>query len=50
MKNSRIDHLFDYPFRKLAVLLEGIAPAAGMKPLLMHLGEPQLPQPSFADS
>ena len=50
MKNSRIDHLFDYPFQKLAVLLEGTGPAAGLKPLLMHLGEPQLPQPPFADA
>ena len=50
MKNSRIDHLFDYPFQKLAVLLEGTDPAAGLKPLLMHLGEPQLPQPSFSDA
>ncbi len=50
MKNSRIDHLFDYPFQKLTVLLEGTAPAAGMTPLLMHLGEPQLPQPSFSDT
>ena len=33
MKNSRIDHLFDYPFQKLAVLLEGTAPAADLKPL-----------------
>lgn len=50
MKNSRIDHLFDYPFQKLTVLLDGIAPPAGMKPLLMHLGEPQLPQPPFFDA
>ena len=49
MKNSRIDHLFDYPFQKLAMLLEGTPPAAGKKPLLMHLGEPQLPQPGFVD-
>jgi aspartate/methionine/tyrosine aminotransferase len=47
MKNSRIDHLFDYPFQKLAVLLEGTGPPAGLRPLLMQLGEPQLPQPSF---
>ena len=50
MKNARIDHLFDYPFQKLTVLLEGTAPAAGMRPLLMHLGEPQLPQPTFVDA
>jgi N-succinyldiaminopimelate aminotransferase len=45
MKNSRIDHLFDYPFQKLATLLAGTTPRANLKPLLMHLGEPQLPQP-----
>ncbi len=47
MKNSRIEHLFDYPFQKLAKLLEGLTPPADLKPLLMHLGEPQLSPPSF---
>ena len=50
MRNRRIQHLFDYPFQKLAVLLDGTEPAAGLAPLLMHLGEPQLPQPGFADA
>lgn len=45
MKNSRLNYLFDYPFQKLAVLLDGISPPAELRPLLMHLGEPQLPQP-----
>lgn len=50
MENSRITHLFDYPFQKLAQLLDGVEPCAGMAPLLMHLGEPQLPPvPLVAD-
>ncbi len=47
MKNSRLDHLFDYPFQRLATLLAGVGPPAGLTPWLMHLGEPQLPQPDF---
>ena len=47
MKNSRLDHLFDYPFQRLAQLLGEISPPTDKKPLLMHIGEPQLAQPSF---
>jgi N-succinyldiaminopimelate aminotransferase len=47
MKNSRIESLFDYPFQKLAVLLNGVEPKAGLKPIMMQLGEPQLPEPDF---
>lgn len=47
MKNSRIDSLFDYPFQKLAVLLNGVEPRAGLTPIMMQLGEPQLPTPDF---
>ena len=47
MKNSRIDSLFDYPFQKLAVLLNGVEPRPGLMPIMMQLGEPQLPTPGF---
>ena len=48
MKNSRIAHLFDYPFAKLAALLRDLDPPAELEPLLMHLGEPQRPPPPLA--
>jgi len=47
MKNSRIDSLFDYPFQKLAVLLNEVVPKAGLTPIMMQLGEPQQPEPDF---
>lgn len=44
MTDSAIDQLFDYPFRRLNVLLEGVEP--GDRPVNLHLGEPQLAPPA----
>lgn len=45
MHNSRLDDLRDYPFQKLARLLEKAAPPAGMAPIALSIGEPQHPPP-----
>jgi len=42
---TRIDPLFDYPYRRLAALLRDCAP--GETPTLMHIGEPQGQPPAF---
>lgn len=42
---TRLDPLFDYPYRRLAQLLEGCAP--GAEPVLMQIGEPQGQPPAF---
>ncbi|UCH74944.1 MAG: aminotransferase class I/II-fold pyridoxal phosphate-dependent enzyme [Rhodospirillales bacterium] len=42
-----LDLLGDYPFQRLAALLKDIPAAEGMAPILMHIGEPQLPQPAM---
>lgn len=46
MLNDRLNHLGDYPFRRLTTLLSDIAPPPGLEPLLLSIGEPQLPPPS----
>lgn len=43
MLNSRLDLLSEYPFQRLAALLEGSDP--GADPLIMSIGEPQHPVP-----
>lgn len=45
--HSALDRLGDYPFQRLAALLQDVPPAAGQEPVLMHIGEPQLPPPGF---
>lgn len=45
MRNPRLDHLTDYPFRRLAALLDGIAPRG--KPLALSIGEPRHAPPDF---
>ncbi|AUG54422.1 aminotransferase class I/II-fold pyridoxal phosphate-dependent enzyme [Thalassospira marina] len=45
MFNERLDTLPDYPFPRLATLLEGIAP--GKDPLVMSIGEPQHEPPAM---
>lgn len=45
--NPRLDRLGDYPFQRLRALLDGVPAPAGVEPVAMHLGEPQLPQPDF---
>lgn len=42
-----LDRLGDYPFQRLAALLEDVPPAAGREPIAMHIGEPQLPEPAL---
>ncbi len=44
MLNPRLDLLTDYPFKRLAALLDG---PAGAEPLAMSIGEPQSHPPSF---
>ena len=43
--NDRLDRLRDYPFRRLAALLEGIAPPKTLPPVMMSIGDPQDPPP-----
>jgi len=45
MFNQRLDTLPDYPFPRLAALLDGIAP--GKDPLVMSIGEPQHEPPAM---
>lgn len=45
--HSALDRLGDYPFQRLTALLEDVPPAADREPILMHIGEPQLPPPDF---
>lgn len=47
MYNTRLDGLTEYPFQRLAVLLEGIAPAKGEAPVVMSIGEPQHEPPDL---
>ncbi|MFA6018658.1 MAG: aminotransferase class I/II-fold pyridoxal phosphate-dependent enzyme [Rhodospirillales bacterium] len=49
MLNPRLDQLADYPFTRLAALLNGLEP--GGEPLVMSIGEPQHAAPALlADS
>ena len=45
--NPDLELLGDYPFQRLAALLEGVPAAEGLTPIMMQIGEPQLPQPAF---
>lgn len=45
MLNPRLDQLADYPFTRLAALLNGLEP--GGEPLVMSIGEPQHPAPAL---
>ena len=47
MINDRLAALTDYPFGRLASLLEGIEPPPGSAPLVMSIGEPQHPYPAL---
>ena len=48
MLNNRINQFDDYPFRRLARLLEGVTPNNSLPSLSMAVGEPQLGMPDFA--
>jgi len=41
MYNTRLDGLTEYPFQRLAALLEGVEPAHGQAQSIMSIGEPQ---------
>jgi len=47
MRENRVKELYDYPFFRLAELLEGIAPPADMEPVFLHIGEPQMAPPQL---
>ncbi len=47
MLNPRLDILGPGPFQRLAALLDPLAPAPGLEPLNMALGEPQRAYPDF---
>jgi len=49
MPHSLLDRLRDYPFDRLRGLLDGIAPPAGLPPLVLSVGEPRhAPPPMVA--
>jgi len=47
MLNTRLDSLRDYPFQRLAALIEGVTPRANVEPILLSVGEPQHRPPEF---
>ncbi|MCY4215106.1 MAG: succinyldiaminopimelate transaminase [Gammaproteobacteria bacterium] len=44
--NPRLDQLHDYPFQRLAALLDGVAPAAGQPHVSLSIGEPKHEPPA----
>ncbi|GBD43631.1 LL-diaminopimelate aminotransferase [bacterium HR40] len=50
-RNPRLDRLADFPFRRLARLLAGLAPPAEVVPIDLSIGEPQhAPPPLLAET
>jgi aspartate/methionine/tyrosine aminotransferase len=47
MLNPRLEALSDYMFRRLARLLEGVKPAAGLEPIDLSIGQPMHPVPAL---
>jgi N-succinyldiaminopimelate aminotransferase len=47
MLNARLDALTAYPFARLRALLEGVAPPADLKPIILSVGEPRHPPPDL---
>jgi N-succinyldiaminopimelate aminotransferase len=47
MLNPRLEALSDYMFRRLARLLEGAEPAAGLEPIDLSIGQPMHPVPAL---
>jgi N-succinyldiaminopimelate aminotransferase len=45
--NPRLGLLQPYPFEKLRALLAGVTPPAGLRPIVLSIGEPQHPTPAF---
>lgn len=46
--SRRLARLQPYPFERLAQLLEGVVPKAGLSPLALSIGEPRQPPPALA--
>lgn len=46
-ENPGLDQLGDYPFKRLAALLQDVPPPKDVVPVMMHIGEPKLPQPDL---
>ncbi|WP_207484834.1 aminotransferase class I/II-fold pyridoxal phosphate-dependent enzyme [Arenibaculum pallidiluteum] len=49
LANPRLDRLRDYPFARLAQLLEGVAPRSNLEPIVMTIGEPQHAPPALIE-
>jgi N-succinyldiaminopimelate aminotransferase len=47
MLNPALEALTDYPFDRLRALLDPITPPAGLKPLVLSVGEPRHPPPEM---
>ena len=47
LTNPRLDRLTDYPFTRLAELLEPLPAPPGMAPIPLHVGDPQLGAPEI---
>ncbi len=45
--NPDLERLHPYPFERLAALKAGVAPPAGLDPILLSVGEPRHPTPAF---
>jgi N-succinyldiaminopimelate aminotransferase len=48
MINPRLEALSDYPFARLAALIQSVTPPADLAPIVLSVGEPQTPMPAFA--
>jgi N-succinyldiaminopimelate aminotransferase len=48
MLNARLERLNDYPFQRLADLLQGVDPRVNSQPVMLHIGEPRHQPPGFA--
>ncbi|MBO6561911.1 MAG: aminotransferase class I/II-fold pyridoxal phosphate-dependent enzyme [Nisaea sp.] len=49
MINPALQPLSDYTFARLNRMLEGIEPAAGKRPIMLSVGEPQIQPPAFVN-
>ena len=47
MLNPRLHDLSDYMFKRLALLLEGVAPVPGRAPIDLSIGQPMHPVPEL---
>ena len=45
--NPDLDRVQSYPFQKLVVLLQSVTPNPQVRPIRLHIGEPQHPTPEF---